>query len=73
MHVEWNMGPALIVALGLAAGIIALSLARHARLPGIVLLLATGSFTGFFPVAVGRKITAEFEGFGTVEAMFVDR
>lgn len=36
-------------------------------------LLATGSFTGFFPVEVGQKITAEFEGFGTVEAMFVDR
>ena len=36
-------------------------------------LLATGSFTGFFAVEVGQRITAEFEGFGTVEAMFVDR
>ena len=36
-------------------------------------LLATGSFTGFFPVAIGQTITAEFENFGTVEAMFVDR
>jgi 2-keto-4-pentenoate hydratase len=36
-------------------------------------LLATGSFTGVFPVEVDRKISAEFEGFGTVEAMFVDR
>jgi len=36
-------------------------------------LLATGSFTGFFPVAVGQRITAEFAGFGAVEAMFVAR
>ena len=36
-------------------------------------LLATGSFTGFFPVRIGQKITAEFDGFGSVEAMFVDR
>ncbi|MDH3737943.1 MAG: hypothetical protein OER92_02030 [Alphaproteobacteria bacterium] len=36
-------------------------------------LLATGSFSGFFPVEVGQKITAEFENFGTVEAIFVDR
>lgn len=35
-------------------------------------LLATGSFTGFFPVEVGRTITAEFDGFGSVSARFVD-
>lgn len=35
-------------------------------------LLATGSFTGFFPVAAGQRITADFAGFGTVSARFVD-
>lgn len=35
-------------------------------------LLATGSFTGFFAVAPGRTITADFEGFGAVSARFVD-
>mgnify|MGYP003652381827 FL=1 len=35
-------------------------------------LLATGSFTGFFPVAANRCITADFAGFGTVSARFVD-
>ncbi len=34
------------MALGLAAGIIAQSLARHARLPGIVILLVTGALLG---------------------------
>lgn len=38
--------PALTVALALAAGIIAQSAARHLRVPGIVLLLATGVLLG---------------------------
>ncbi len=38
--------PALTVALALAAGIVAQAVARHLRLPGIVLLLATGVVLG---------------------------
>lgn len=38
--------PALQVALALAAGVVAQSLARHLRVPGIVLLLATGVLMG---------------------------
>ncbi|HZQ62630.1 MAG TPA: hypothetical protein VFC24_14855 [Casimicrobiaceae bacterium] len=33
-------------------------------------LLVTGSFSGFFPVDVGEPVTAEFEGFGCVEAVY---
>jgi 2-keto-4-pentenoate hydratase len=35
-------------------------------------IVATGSFSGFFPVEVGQRITAEFAGLGQVEAMFVE-
>lgn len=38
--------PALTIALGLAAGIIAQSVAYHLRIPGIVLLLITGVLLG---------------------------
>ena len=38
--------PALIVALALAAGVIAQSIAHHLRIPGIVLLLGTGAVLG---------------------------
>lgn len=38
--------PALHVALALAAGVVAQSLARHARIPGIVVLLGTGVVLG---------------------------
>jgi 2-keto-4-pentenoate hydratase len=34
-------------------------------------ILATGSFTGFFPVEIDQTITAEFEGLGQVQATFV--
>jgi 2-keto-4-pentenoate hydratase len=34
-------------------------------------IVATGSFTGFFPVKVGQLITAEFQGFGQAQATFV--
>jgi NhaP-type Na+/H+ or K+/H+ antiporter len=44
LHVSSN--PALIVALALAVGVIAQSLARHLRVPGIVLLLAAGVALG---------------------------
>jgi 2-keto-4-pentenoate hydratase len=34
-------------------------------------VVATGSFSGFFPVEVGQEIVAEFEGIGTASATFV--
>jgi 2-keto-4-pentenoate hydratase len=34
-------------------------------------VIATGSFSGFFPVEVGQEIVAEFEGVGKVIATFV--
>ena len=43
--------PALTVALALGAGMVAQTLARHLRIPGIVLLLATGVLLG--PDALG--------------------
>ena len=33
-------------------------------------ILATGSFSGFFPVAADRPVTVEFKGFGSAEATF---
>ncbi len=38
--------PALTTAIALAAGMIAQAVARHLRIPGIVLLLATGVLLG---------------------------
>ena len=35
-------------------------------------IVVTGSFTGFFEAAVGEPITADFVGFGSAEATFVD-
>ena len=34
-------------------------------------VVATGSFSGFFPVEVGQQIVADFEGVGQATAMFV--
>jgi 2-keto-4-pentenoate hydratase len=34
-------------------------------------IVATGSFTGFFPVEADQRIDAEFEGLGMISAMFV--
>jgi 2-keto-4-pentenoate hydratase len=34
-------------------------------------ILATGSFSGFFPVAPDRPVTVEFQGFGSAEATFI--
>jgi len=34
-------------------------------------VIATGSFSGFFPVEIGQQIIAEFEGVGSATAMFV--
>jgi NhaP-type Na+/H+ or K+/H+ antiporter len=46
MHSAIWSDPALAIALALAAGMIAHTLARHLRVPGIVLLLATGVLLG---------------------------
>jgi NhaP-type Na+/H+ or K+/H+ antiporter len=43
---EHGANPALTVSLALAAGLIAQVLAQHVRIPGIVLLLATGALLG---------------------------
>jgi NhaP-type Na+/H+ or K+/H+ antiporter len=56
--------PAFTLALALAAGILAQSLARHVRVPGIVLLLAAGAGLGpdglgwVRPDALGEGLTA---------------
>ena len=34
-------------------------------------IVATGSFSGFFPVEIGQKIVADFDGVGQATAMFV--
>jgi 2-keto-4-pentenoate hydratase len=34
-------------------------------------VVATGSFSGFFPVEIGQEIVAEFEGIGKASATFV--
>jgi NhaP-type Na+/H+ or K+/H+ antiporter len=46
MSHESLTNPALTIALALAAGIVVQALARHLRLPGIVLLLGTGAVLG---------------------------
>jgi NhaP-type Na+/H+ or K+/H+ antiporter len=54
--------PSLILALALAAGVLAQSVARHLRIPGIVLLLALGAILGpdglswIEPRALGRGL-----------------
>jgi 2-keto-4-pentenoate hydratase len=34
-------------------------------------VVATGSFSGFFPVEIGQEIVADFEGVGKAVATFV--
>ncbi|PID79767.1 sodium:proton antiporter [bacterium DOLZORAL124_64_63] len=46
MHHGFSHNPALTVALAMAAGVLAQTLARHLRIPGIVLLLAVGVILG---------------------------
>jgi NhaP-type Na+/H+ or K+/H+ antiporter len=46
LHFTFDSNPALVVALALAAGVVAQSLARHLRIPGIVLLLGAGVVLG---------------------------
>ena len=59
MHTGFHDNPALVVALALAAGVVAQTLARHLRVPGIVVLLAVG-------VALGP------DGAGVVEPRTLD-
>ena len=46
METHFTHNPALIVAIALAVGVIAQTIARHVRLPGIVLLLGAGLVLG---------------------------
>jgi NhaP-type Na+/H+ or K+/H+ antiporter len=46
MHPNFAHNPALIVALALAVGVVAQTIARHLRVPGIVVLLAAGVALG---------------------------
>jgi NhaP-type Na+/H+ or K+/H+ antiporter len=46
LHHGFTHNPALVVALALAAGVVSQALARHLRVPGIVLLLAVGVALG---------------------------
>ncbi|MFQ5600097.1 MAG: cation:proton antiporter [Candidatus Krumholzibacteriia bacterium] len=67
--------PALYVALALAAGTIAQSLARHMRIPGIVVLLAAGVLLGpdvlgaIRPEALGQTLHA-LVGFAVAVILF---
>jgi len=35
------------------------------------MMIVTGSFTGFHPVALNEPVRGEFEGFGTMEATMI--
>jgi len=67
--------PSLTVALAMAAGIVAQALARHARLPGIVVLLAVGVLMGpdvanlVRPASMGGGLQA-FVGFAVAIILF---
>ncbi len=75
MHsASWN-DPALAIALALAAGMIAHTLARHLKVPGIVLLLATGVLLGpdvlnvVRPAALGASLH-DLVGFAVAVILF---
>ncbi len=57
MHSGFSHNPALVVSLALAAGVVAQTLARHLKIPGIVLLLAAGVTLG--PDGIGLIRPAE--------------
>ncbi len=67
--------PGLTLALALTAGVVAQSLARHAHLPGIVLLLLTGAVLGpdllgwVDPRSLGRGLF-EIIDFGVAVILF---
>jgi NhaP-type Na+/H+ or K+/H+ antiporter len=61
MHFDFTSNPALTISLAMAAGMIAQALARHLRVPGIVILLLTGIVLGpdglgiIQPAALGAR------------------
>lgn len=57
MHPSPLNDPALTIALALAAGMLAQSIAQHLRIPGIVLLLATGVLLGPDALGIVRPAT----------------
>ena len=75
MHEGLTHNPALTIALALAAGMIAQTLARHLRIPGIVLLLGAGVSLGpdllgvIDPSDLGRALT-DLTGFAVAVILF---
>ncbi|HPF35507.1 MAG TPA: cation:proton antiporter [Candidatus Krumholzibacteria bacterium] len=75
MHAGFSHNPALTIALALAAGMVAQILARHLRVPGIVLLLASGVLLGpdvlgvVDPADLGRALT-DLTGFAVAVILF---
>lgn len=75
MHAGLSHNPALTIALALAAGMVAQILARHLRIPGIVLLLGTGVVLGpdvlgvVEPSVLGRALT-DLTGFAVAVILF---
>jgi len=67
METHFGVNPALTVALAMATGIIAISVARHLRLPGIVILLGVGVLLG--PDGIGILSP---EGLGGAMAILVE-
>ena len=72
---DFASNPSLIIALALAAGMLAQALARHLRVPGIVVLLATGLLLGpdllgiVRPEVLGRMLHA-LVGFAVAVILF---
>lgn len=68
--------PALTVALALAAGVLAQAVARHLRIPGIVLLLGTGLVLGpdllnaIRPDSLGPRTLQALVGFAVAVVLF---
>jgi NhaP-type Na+/H+ or K+/H+ antiporter len=75
MHSETVSDPALTIALALAAGMVAHTLARHLKLPSIVLLLGTGVLLGpdllnlVQPAALGNSLH-DLVGFAVAVILF---
>lgn len=75
MHSATWSDPALTIALALAAGMVAQTVARHLKVPGIVLLLATGVLLGpdvldiIRPAALGGSLH-DLVGFAVAVILF---
>lgn len=72
---EFTSNPSFVVALAMVSGVVAQALARHLRIPGIVLLLATGVLLGpdglhvLEPSALGDALDALI-GFAVAVILF---